>query len=96
MARSEKTNQTDEPNYFSVENYRFDHAEALLTLDEKIIRASCKKWGIIVSDQADKFWTAVHRAIAFMPNIADSEKVFSRNWLTERKVNRFSTEPLAL
>lgn len=92
----ENTQNTTEPNYFSTENYRFDHAQALLSLDEQTIRASCKKWGIIVSEQPEKFWTAVHRAIAFMPNIADSDKEFSRKWLTDRKINRFSTEPLAL
>lgn len=88
--------KTEEPKYFSVENFRYDHAEALLSLDEKVIRNSCKKWGIMVSQNLDEFWASVHRAIDFMPIIPAEKKELSRAYLSEKKINKYSQIPLAL
>lgn len=76
--------------------YLYEHSRALLSLDETKIRKSCRKWGIIISADASEFWASVHRAIVFLPCIAEADKVISKKYLSDNKISLHSKIALAL
>lgn len=63
--------------------YCKERDEAFLSLDEKKIRAFCKKYQIYIPESEVVFWAGVHKAICNMNAASVEQKINSLMWLTE-------------
>ena len=64
-------------------DYCKERDNAFLSLDEKKIRAFCKKWKIEVPKDEIVFWASVHKAICNMNAANVKQKAYSAMWLIE-------------
>jgi len=64
-------------------DYCKERDKAFLSLDEKKIRAFCKKWKIEVPGNQLAFWASVHKAICNMNAANVKQKAYSAMWLIE-------------
>lgn len=69
--------------------YAKERNRAFLSLDEKKIRAFCKKWGLAIPQNERAFWAGVHKVIYHTTAATAEQKANSAAWLRE---HGFSTE----
>lgn len=66
-----------------------ERKQALLSMDEKEIRAYAKKWGANLPDDAETFWAAVHKARTAAEDLPMAERAASKRWLHVKGFNSF-------
>lgn len=62
-----------------------DRNEALLSLNEELIRAYCKKWDVDLPKEAQEFWEGVHIARIQVKSFPEKVKRVSYAWLQKHK-----------
>ncbi len=72
----------------SIDQFKKDRNEAMLSMDEKKIRAYMKKYGNQANQPlGDIFWASVHKARTAIPSIPLEERIKSKKWLIERNLS---------
>ena len=70
------------------DTYIKDRDEALLSLDEKKIRAFCKKYNVPLSDNPVVFWAGIYKSILAMKNSPVEIRRKAENWLDSHGFQR--------
>ena len=73
----------------TAKRYAKERNRAFLSLDEKKIRAFCKKWNVSVPTDERAFWAGVHKVIFHTTAATPEQRANSAAWLKE---HGFSTE----
>lgn len=68
--------------------YDKDRDEVLLSLDEKKIRAFCRKYDLLLSDNPLVFWASVYKSILLMDNPPDKIRKKAEEWLDSHEFQR--------
>lgn len=68
---------------FSLEEFKHDQREALLSMEEVKIRAFAKKYGQTLPSTSLIFWEGVHKAITALTNLPLEVRKESKKWLDE-------------
>lgn len=69
--------------------YAKERNRAFLSLDEKKIRAFCKKYGLPIPNGELAFWAGVHKVVYHTTAATPEQRAASAKWLNE---NGFSTD----
>ena len=67
----------------NIKKFVQERDEALLSLDEKKIRAYGKKYGVPFPKDELVFWAGIHKARTAITSFPEDEKERSRKWLIE-------------
>ena len=64
-----------------LKKYVKERNKAMFSLDEKKIKAFCRKWGVPIPENENVFWAGVHKVILHTTASTDAQKAHSLLWL---------------